>query len=136
MKVFLIDDDELQTQILTEIIHSNTTNINVESSVDTSNLVDSISKFYPDIIVLDLYMPNSNGLTVCSDLKSNHITKNIPIVILSGSDDSEDKKNCYKAGCIDYLTKPVTADVLLQKIKKYGSIGSIYKSMGNMAKAG
>lgn len=137
MKVFLIDDDELQTEILTSMINGGEeSKINIESTLDTSNITDRVTLYRPDVVILDLHMPNRSGLQVCEDLKKSTLTKNIPIVILSSSEDEGDKIKCFKAGCIDYITKPVSGDTLIQKIKKYGSIGSMYKSLENLARVG
>lgn len=135
MKVFLIDDDELQTELLIEIINSEVDGkIKVESSIDTSNITDKIIKYDPDVVILDLYMPSVSGLQVCSDLKDNPLTKNIPVIVLTSSTEHSDKMRCYTAGCIDYLQKPIAGERLIQIIKSYGAIGKMYKSLGCMSK--
>lgn len=74
---------------------------------------------HPDLIVLDLYMPDMNGFSLIKILKTDTNTEDIPIIVLTGQDMKGFREKCIMLGASDYLTKPFSAEVLVQEIRKY-----------------
>jgi DNA-binding response OmpR family regulator len=72
----------------------------------------------PDLILLDVILPNKNGFQVCRQLKTNEATKDIKVIIVSSKDQASDKFWGMKQGADDYITKPYSEDDLLAAIKK------------------
>jgi DNA-binding response OmpR family regulator len=72
----------------------------------------------PDLILLDLMMPDLNGLEVCQELKKDARLSKIPIVLLSSSDDSDEIETCLQLGAQDYLLKPFRPAMLLDIVRK------------------
>lgn len=72
----------------------------------------------PDLILLDVILPNKNGFQLCRQLKTNAETRDIKIIIVSSKDQPSDKFWGMKQGADDYLTKPYTDDDLLAAIEK------------------
>jgi DNA-binding response OmpR family regulator len=72
---------------------------------------------YPDLITLDIMMPNMSGYEVCKLLKKNPLTSYIPILMLSAKTELKDKMASIMTGADDYLTKPFDPDELENKIK-------------------
>jgi two-component system cell cycle response regulator DivK len=70
----------------------------------------------PDLILADLNMPHMNGLELIGQFKSYADTRNIPIIVVTGSDEPANRKAALKAGCAGYITKPVTAAKFLAQI--------------------
>jgi len=70
----------------------------------------------PDLILLDVMMPNMNGFEVCSLLKANEQTKNIPVIFMTALVDTVDKIKGFKLGAVDYLTKPIQHEEVLLRI--------------------
>ena len=67
----------------------------------------------PDLILLDIQMPDENGLETCAKLKADPATADIPVIFLTGTEDLAIKLDCFKIGAVDYITKPYqTAEVL------------------------
>lgn len=126
MKVLIIDDNPLELDMLESILKDSGVQVELSDSMET------IDDFCPDLIILDLYMPEQSGYDICLNLKSSPKLWNIPIVMLSGSSSLEDKVRCFKAGALDYIEKPVTKEVLLGAIKKYARIGEIFKAGENI----
>ena len=80
--------------------------------------VDAMEKFIadtPDIVLLDIMMPNMNGFDMLQQLRANG--RELPVIIISGRASKEDIINGYKLGCDDYITKPVSMDILIWKIE-------------------
>jgi PAS domain S-box-containing protein len=77
--------------------------------------VDLARKYHPDLITLDIAMPDLNGFDVTAVLKNDPATNNIPILIISVV---EDRKKAYTLGANDYITKPISIDVLLLRVNR------------------
>lgn len=73
----------------------------------------------PDLILLDLYMPDMNGDAVCKELKGDPATREIPILIITTDDAREYRELCIEAGCDGYLTKPIRKDTLMPAIETH-----------------
>lgn len=73
----------------------------------------------PDLIFLDLIMPNANGYEICGQLRKLNFFKNTPIVILTGNDGLIDRVRSKMVGATDFLTKPIDNDIVLETIRKY-----------------
>ena len=71
----------------------------------------------PDIILLDIAMPEMDGFTVCGELKKNPLTKTIPVIFLSAKREAEDIKKGILSGGADYIAKPFVTEDLLERIK-------------------
>ena len=76
----------------------------------------------PDLILLDVMMPNMDGFEVCQALKSSSDTADIPIVFLSASGDTFDKVKGFQLGAVDYITKPFQIDEVLVRINTHVTI--------------
>ena len=73
----------------------------------------------PDLILLDVMMPEMNGHEVCSRLKANERTKNIPIIFITALTDVEDKTKGFELGAVDYITKPFEAMEVKARVRTH-----------------
>jgi chemotaxis family two-component system response regulator PixG len=73
----------------------------------------------PDVIFLDLVMPNTNGYEICSQLRKLACFQDTPIVILTGNDGLVDRVRAKLVGASDFLSKPIDADIVLNTIRKH-----------------
>ncbi|MGQ8366717.1 GGDEF domain-containing response regulator [Glaciecola sp. 1036] len=71
----------------------------------------------PDLIILDLNMPNLDGITLCNQIKSNLTTAHIPIIFITASVLPSDQDRCWEAGAADFIAKPIVASTLLHRVK-------------------
>jgi len=71
----------------------------------------------PDVIILDLMLPDGSGLTLCRDIKSNEETKHIPIILLTAKADEVDRVIGFELGADDYVTKPFSVRELILRVK-------------------
>jgi DNA-binding response OmpR family regulator len=86
----------------------------VTSTVDGSTLLDMKNEL-PDLLLLDIWMSGEDGRDICKKLKSEALTKNIPVIMVSASRDI--KESAMAAGADDFLAKPFEMDELIQKIE-------------------
>jgi diguanylate cyclase (GGDEF)-like protein len=77
----------------------------------------TVNKEPPDLILLDIKMPEMDGYEVCTQLKANESTKNIPVIFLSAFDDAIDKVKAFSVGGVDYITKPFQIEEVVVRIQ-------------------
>ena len=73
----------------------------------------------PDLILLDIMMPGMDGYEVCSRLKADVRTKDIPIIFLTAKTEVEDEQKGFDTGCVDYITKPISPPIVLARVKTH-----------------
>ncbi len=113
-KILIVDDDVQTTILLASIV---TLNGHQPTSVTNSrNAVEVANSTIPDLILLDIMMPEINGIQLCKIFQSTPNLRHIPIVIVSALNDIGSKKDAFNAGAKDFITKPVHPKELAQKI--------------------
>jgi two-component system, chemotaxis family, response regulator PixG len=84
----------------------------------------------PQLIFLDLVMPNANGYEICSRLRKVAAFRDTPIVILTGNDGVIDRVRAKVVGATDFLTKPVQSDLVLDVAQKYLNVAPLQAGRG------
>lgn len=112
--VLLVDDLAENLQVLGNILDEN----DIEFSYATSGkeALDAVAFKKPDLILLDINMPEMNGFEVCKKLKKDPETMDIPIIFLTAKADSEDIVEGLSIGAVDYVTKPFNTKELLSRV--------------------
>lgn len=114
-RILIVDDEKPIRDVLAAILSQE--GYTVEEASDGFYAGIKVMQFKPDLIILDLNMPNMDGVEVCENLKQDPDTKDIKIVILTGYDFDENREMMIKAGADLYLTKPIERSVLVNHIK-------------------
>jgi PleD family two-component response regulator len=83
----------------------------------------------PDLILLDIMMPEMDGFEVCKRLKSDPKTHDIPIIFLSSLDDTKDKVKGLELGAVDYILKPFQPEEVIARVKTHLTISSLKISL-------
>jgi len=112
LKVLTIDDDSSMTELLGVLLRSQ--GMEVLSCNNGAQGIELARSEHPDIILLDLIMPGTDGWEVCKTLRSMNIA---PIAILSALDDPVVISSALDAGADDYMTKPIASSVLIAHIR-------------------
>ena len=112
-----IDDSPLICQTMENIIKE--AGYNFVSEMDGLRAIAVLLSRKPDLIFLDLVMPNTNGYEICSQLRKLSFFKNTPIVILTGNDGIVDRVRAKMVGSTDFLGKPAKQEQVLETINKY-----------------
>jgi two-component system cell cycle response regulator DivK len=116
-RIFFVDDDPITLQILGKAAQIlGHTPILIDSGKTVTALAESNR---PDLIMMDMMMPDMDGLSVLSYLHSQSQLADIPVVILSAGSAPDDRDRVLAAGAQAYLTKPVSLNILLETIKKF-----------------
>lgn len=75
----------------------------------------------PDVVLLDVCMPGIDGYDTCRLIKNTPETSHIPVIMLTGLENSEERREAFSAGCDEYLTKPFDMSELMEKIEHYSN---------------
>lgn len=101
-------------------------NINVILAQSGKKAIETINNFKPDLILLDIMMPEISGYDVCKKLKSKKETKDIPIIFLTALYETKDIVKGFKLGAVDYINKPFISEELISRVKAQLKIYSQY----------
>lgn len=112
--ILIVDDIPANLILLKKCIESE--GYSVRSATSGNMALKSTIAKHPDLILLDIKMPNMNGFEVCSRLKADKNTKDIPIIFISALDDTSDKVNAFLAGGVDYITKPFSNEEVIARV--------------------
>ncbi len=116
-KILVVDDTPENLSILTEILTRQ--GYKVRSASSGSEALAIVQKELPDLILLDVLMPNMDGYEVCRYLKTDGRTREIPIIFISALDSHSDKMNAFSAGGVDYITRPFKFGEVLARVKTH-----------------
>ena len=109
------DDDDTRAMVRTILEHNNYL---VEESNNGRAALEKLASYRPDLILLDIMMPEMNGYDFLIHMKQKPETQNIPVIMLTAKGDPEDLITGYKDYCVDYyITKPFTSRQLLHGIE-------------------
>lgn len=113
--ILIVDDLKQNLKLLSIILES----INYQTSLALSgrDALERLTVLTPDLILLDLMMPDINGLEVCRRIKSNPKHQDIPIIFLTASVEENHLTEAYELGAVDYVAKPFRKPELLSRIK-------------------
>ncbi|MBF0201574.1 MAG: response regulator [Desulfamplus sp.] len=112
-KILVVDDNELVVKGIEKLFLEN--NFEVETARDGFEAGVKAKQFNPDLIILDLMMPNMDGFEACRFIKNNDSTSHIKILILTGHASKENEEEILDAGADDLMEKPVDNEELIYK---------------------
>lgn len=91
----------------------------IQAAVSGKIALKIVEKKKPDLILLDVMMPDMDGYEVCRRLKSEETTRDIPIIFLTGKADKEDETKGLEMGAVDYITKPINPSILKERVTSH-----------------
>ena len=94
----------------------------VEIANDGNEVLEKVEEFKPDVIILDILMPNKNGIDTLKHLKKDNKTAKIPVIVATNVDDRDTQDKCMEYGANEYITKAnISISEILEKCKKYAA---------------
>ena len=130
LKILLVEDDRIEIIKLKKSIPKEFDNYTLTLANNGSEAFSILEKDVPDIILLDLNMPDTNGIEFLKIIKSNEDLKHIPVIILTTSNHNKDIKECYKLGIAGYIIKPLKYEeyeLKIQALINYWSLNEFLK---------
>jgi signal transduction histidine kinase len=126
-KILLVDDNPVNLGVLFEYLN------NLGFSVFIAQSGEMAFKFLeaerPDLILLDVKMPGTDGFEVCRQLKSGDDTKDIPVIFMTALSETTDKVTGFEVGGVDYITKPFQQEEVLARIKAHLTIHKLQQEL-------
>lgn len=113
-KVLIVDDDEDILDFMSYNLHKN--GFLVEEATNGLIAIEKTKTFKPDLIVMDVMMPEMDGITACKEIKSIQEFKDVSVVFLTARNEESKELEGFDAGADDYITKPLKPRILLSRI--------------------
>ena len=114
--LLIVDDDPSN---LAALIHLLQDDYKIYAAKNGQTAVKNAKKLKPDMILLDVVMPDLSGYEVLSTLRENEETCKIPVVMISGLNSMEDERNAMVAGAAGYIAKPFDRQEVITKVKRF-----------------
>jgi len=114
-KVLIIEDSNVQVLLYRRVLEKLDCELLVAKNGQEG--LEIAFEEIPDLILLDIMMPEVNGFEVCARLKEDSKTANIPVILISSRSELNDLKEGFEAGAVDFLRKPVVGGELLARVK-------------------
>lgn len=114
-KILIVDDEEDILEMLA--YNFNKEGFKVFKAEDGAKAIELAEKNRPDVILLDVMLPDTDGITVCETLRKNSALKNTLILFLSARGEDYSQVAGFKAGADDYIVKPIRIKILMHKVK-------------------
>lgn len=121
--IVIVEDTVSSLKLLSDILHL--ADYRVRPALTAMLALKSIENSPPDLILLDVKMPEFDGYELCRQLKTRDNIKDIPIIFVSALNDTENMVMGFEVGGVDYITKPFHADEVLARIKTHLTIRSL-----------
>jgi sigma-B regulation protein RsbU (phosphoserine phosphatase) len=125
--ILIVDDTPANLRLLSQMLAEQ--GYHVRPVPDGPLALAAVQAELPDLILLDIRMPDMDGYQVCERLKADAQTRDIPIIFISALDATEDKVRAFQAGGVDYVTKPFQAAEVLARLETHLALRGLQKEL-------
>ncbi len=115
-KILVVDDSKVNISILVNALKNY---YELGIAMSGPKVLEYVSQKLPDLILLDIMMPDMDGYEVCARLKQEETTRDIPVVFITAMDEIKDKTRGFALGAVDYITKPFDVQEVLARVKTH-----------------
>src|ERR1700747_3410285 len=134
MKILIVDDDRTSVRRLEQLLKKHGY-FGVMSNTDSKSAVETCLTFDPDLLLLDLIMPEVDGFAILEALRADAAEDFLPIVVLTGATTEESKARALEAGATDFRVKPVSQTEALLRIRNLLEMRRLYVALENQRAA-
>jgi signal transduction histidine kinase len=125
--ILIVDDNRENLRLLTSVLTQR--GYTVRAALDGHLALASVQAKLPDLIMLDIMMPEMDGYQVCAQLKENERTRNIPVIFISATGQVLDKVKAFSVGGVDYITKPFQTAEMLARVETHLALRAMQKQI-------
>ena len=129
--VLIVDDENSNIMSLTHILSPYYV---VYAAKNGRKAIEAAEKYLPDVILLDIIMPEMNGHAVIAALKKNEKTREIPVIFITGLSNTDDEEKGLALGAADYISKPFSSAVVLLRVKNQVKILNQFRIIEQISK--
>jgi len=123
--ILAVDDTPENLDVLKGIL---TPAYSVKAAITGNIALKIATQHPPDLILLDIMMPEMDGYQVCKQLKANPITAKIPVIFVTAMSDTIDEKHGFNVGAVDYITKPIQPEIVQARVKTHLTLANQQKA--------
>jgi DNA-binding response OmpR family regulator len=125
--ILIVDDTTVNLRLLTRLLAGQ--GYKVRPATGGQQAITAARSMPPDLVLLDIMMPGMDGYEVCRQLKNHQKTRDIPIIFISALDETTDKINGFKAGGVDYITKPFQPEEVLARVNTHLTLRRLHRQL-------
>ena len=125
-RILVVDDTPANIQILAEILKGK---YQLSIATNGKQALEALQKVHPDLILLDVMMPELDGFETCRRIKASEASRDIPIIFLTSKTETSDIVTGFEIGAVDYVGKPFNAHELLARINTHLTIDQLRRSL-------
>ncbi|MBB4659388.1 response regulator [Parvularcula dongshanensis] len=115
--VLIVEDNELNMKLFNDLLE--TQGYRVVQTDNGNDALSLVKAHQPDLVLMDIQLPGKSGLEVTSELKADPEVSHIPVIAVTAFAMKSDEERIRAGGCEDYLAKPISVPVFLEKVKRY-----------------
>jgi len=130
--ILVVDDQPININLLERKLQRE--NMEVMTAANGRECLDAVARITPDLILLDVMMPEMDGIETCERLKKNPETNAIPIIFITARSSKEGKLEGLNVGAVDYITKPIDLDETLARVKTQLRLQEIHRENMDLQK--
>lgn len=116
-EILIVDDNPVNLRLLARILMER--QYQVRAVLNGERALTAVEAAPPDVVLLDVMMPEMDGYEVCRRLKANASTCDIPVIFISALEDTSDKVRAFEVGGVDYITKPIQVAEVLARVETH-----------------
>lgn len=124
--VLIVDDTADNITLLTSLLGGHYKN---KVATNGPKALQIAFKEPPDLVLLDIMMPGMDGYSVCRELKTNPVTKDVPVIFLTAKAQEDDETRGFELGAVDYITKPISPPILMARVSTHLALQQARKSL-------
>jgi len=128
--ILLVDDNPSNLRLLAQVLGDQ--GYQIRAVTNGKRALESVDLNPPDLILLDIRMPELDGYGVCRELKENPKTKEIPVLFISALDDIQDKVTAFSSGGVDYITKPFQFEEVVARVRTHLDLRLLQQNLESM----
>jgi sigma-B regulation protein RsbU (phosphoserine phosphatase) len=129
-RILIVDDDRITTHILSGILEN--AGYRTLSAHDLATAKRIVSNYSISLILLDVNLPDGNGLDFCANILQKQNLKGLPVLFISASDDHELKVRGFESGGVDYITKPLVGAEVLARVRTHLRLKMAYEQLARL----
>ncbi len=130
-RILIVDDEKMNLKVLADLLKEEYSPVLARNGEQA--LKHAFSDSPPDLVLLDVVMPEMGGYEVIKRLKNNEVTKNIPVIFVTALNSSDDEENGLILGAVDYITKPFSPPIVKIRVRNHLRIVHQYKLLDQLA---
>jgi two-component system cell cycle response regulator DivK len=117
--ILIVEDNAFNLKLLDDLLRAS--GYNTLQAMDGGQALRVARRFRPDLILMDIGLPDISGIEVMAEIRASDELKNIPVIAVTAYAAPEDEAAIRRAGCDDYIAKPISAPVFLRKVRRHAN---------------